>query len=77
MVNTTAGRGGGTPRRVRRHINDGEKVEDMRATAPTRLNLAHVRRRYGRALFEERAAGTSREAFRVKIAEIASRRGGG
>lgn len=33
------------PSRVRRHINDGEKVEDMRATAPTRLNLAHVRRR--------------------------------
>lgn len=32
-------------RRVRRYINDGEKVEDMRATAPTRLNLAHVRRR--------------------------------
>lgn len=35
----------GMSSRVRRHINDGEKVEDMRATAPTRLNLAHVRRR--------------------------------
>lgn len=29
----------------------------MRATAPTRLNLAHVRRVTG-VLFEERAAGT-------------------
>lgn len=34
---------GVAPSRVRRHINGGEKVEDMRATAPTRLNLAHVR----------------------------------
>lgn len=35
------------------------------------------RRRGWRTLFEERAAGIAREAFRVKIAEIASRRGGG
>lgn len=48
----------------------------MRATAPTRLNLGHTYRVVGEGLlFEERAAGMSREAFRVKIAEIASQRG--
>ena len=44
----------------------------------TRTNTKGGKEKRGwQALFEERAAGMGREAFRVKIAEIASRRGGG
>lgn len=48
------------------HKRRKEKVEDTRATAPTRLNLAHVRRRVGRGFIWGTCRGNIPRSFSGK-----------